>query len=144
MLLQRFKSQAYKSFCPDCRFFKLFIDDYIFLKCLSMLEARHEFTSSVIFFFLPGCSLCFQQRQRTIKHMVFYDDRQYKARDICFFEFNWSQKLSSNSIGPENLRSQNRNVDLTRLHIKISTWLHYAGFRLYVASHVSETPRKLY
>lgn len=70
--------------------------------------------------------------------MVFYDDRQYKARDICFFELNWSQKLSSNSIGPENLRSQNRNVDLTRLHDKISTWLHHAGFRLHVASHVSE------
>ena len=76
-------------------------------------------------------------------NMIFYDDRQYKGRDICFFEFNWSQKLSSNSIGPENLRSQNRNVDLTRLHDKISTWLHYAGFRLYVASHVSETPLKL-
>ena len=54
-------------------------------------------------------------QQRITKHMVFYDDRRYKARDICFFDFNWSRKLSSNSIGPENLRSQNRNsrVDTT-------------------------------
>ena len=62
--------------------------------------------------------------QKRTKHMVFYDDRQYKARDTCFFEFNWSRKLSSNSIGPENLSSQNRNVGLTRLHDKISTWFY--------------------
>ena len=105
-----------------------------------MLQARHEYTSSLVFFF-PGLLSMLSTKAKD--NMIFYDDRQYKGRDICFFEFNWSQKLSSNSIGPENLRSQNRNVDLTRLHDKISTWLHYAGFRLYVASHVSETPLKL-
>ena len=33
--------------------------------------------------------------------------------------------------------------DLTRLHDKISTWLHYAGFSIHVVSHVSETALKL-
>ena len=82
-------------------------------------------------------------QQRSAKHMLFNDDRQYKARNICFFEINWSRKLSSNSIGPENLRHKIEILALTRLHDKISTWLHYAGFALYVVGHVSETPVKL-
>ena len=33
-------------------------------------------------------------QKRITKHMLFYDDRQCKARDICFFDFNWSRKLA--------------------------------------------------
>ena len=59
---------------------------------------------------------------------------------------------SSNSIGPENFLQfqlvpktcvhKIEILHLTRLHDKISTWLHCAGFPLYVVFHVSETPLK--